>query len=159
MAIARTTHRPVQHHHTPAEQKPATWMKGLARLVGNESDNLDHYELTGPNSADPSSAQGKAIAAKFPASVQGFFKKQLDALADNDGSAALLKFPLSEVDSKLKGNAIAVRWTSEDQNLDRLFVFDQSGKPVAKAWTDTGANFKWEPAKGPFQVDDTPHTA
>jgi len=140
----------------PAQKTP-TWAAGLAKLVEDECDNLDHYELVGPNSADPASKKGKALEAKFPKAVREFFEKQETALADNDGSAALLKFPLSEVKKGLKGDAIAVRWTSEDQTLDRLFVFDSKGTPVEKGWTDVGANFKWEPAKGPFAVDDTPH--
>lgn len=155
IAANRTANRPP----APAAAGTSGLVKGLAKLIDEQADNLDAYELVGPDAADAGSAKGKAIAKSFPQAAQAFFQKQLDAARDNDGSPALLKIPLSEVSDKLKGSAFVVRWTSEDQNLDRLFVFDRAGKPIAKGWTDTGADFKWEPAKGPFRIDDTPHSA
>ena len=134
------------------------WVKGLEKLVAYQGRNLGHYELVGPHKADSGSAKGKAIAGQMPKSVQAFFEQQLNAARDNDGSPALLRFPLKEISPKLHGAAIAVRWTSEDQTADRLFVFDPEGKPVAKVWTDKTTNYDWEPAGGPFEIDDTPHS-
>jgi hypothetical protein len=159
MSIGRlSSHHPVHAHHDASAAKAPAWTKGLAKLVSEQADNLDAYEHVGPNATDANTAKGKALIATFPKAVQDFFKKQQIALRDNDGDAALLKFPLKEISPNLKGNALAVRWTSEDGTLDRLFVFDATGKPVTKGWTDTGANFKWQPAKGPFAIDDSPHS-
>ena len=155
--ISRLNSSHVNHAAKAAASKPPLWTKGLEKLVKEQGDNLDSYEHVGPNATDPSSAKGKAFVATLPKAVREFFAKQEGALADNDGTAAVLKIPLSEVSPHLKGNAIAVRWTSEDQSLDRLFVFTSSGEPVAKGWTDGKADFKWEPARAPFKIDDSPH--
>ena len=150
-------------HHTPAAQslhpaaKPPTWMTGLKKLLKEEADNLDHYELLGPDATEPDSAAGKKTLAGLPAGVRDFFKKQQGALPDNDGTAGVYKFDLKEVAGGLSGAAYGVRWTSEDQSLDRLFIFDHAGRPVAKGSTDNAGDYAWTLPKGPFQIDDTPH--
>jgi hypothetical protein len=142
-------------HHT--SKPPPAWMHGLTKVVNEHRSTLSQWEQLGPDSADATTPQGAALLAKFPAGVQAFFKSQMSAAADNDGSVALLKIPLSSVSSRLHGAATAVRWTSEDQQLDRLFVYDTHGKPLTKGWTDTGGAFRWHHATAPFQIDDSPH--
>jgi hypothetical protein len=132
MSINRVaSHRPVATpHHKPAAA-PA-WLKSFEHLTRTQLSRL------------PAPA-----ASTLPKSVATFWKQQQDALADNDGSAAIMK---------IGSKGYAIRWTSEDSSLDRLFVYDHAGKPVAKGWTDTGGAFKWSPAKSAFHVDDTPHS-
>jgi hypothetical protein len=144
MAIDRATaRRPVAHHPKPSTTVP-TWMKAVTKLTRAQ---LQRHEL------HVDTAKGKAELAKAPASVQAFFKLQQAATADNDGDATVMKLPAG------KTTAYAVRWVSEDGSLDRLFVYDHLGKPVAKGWTDEGGAYKWSAAHGAFKLDDTPHGA
>ena len=160
MTIPRIQHaRLLAPAHPSAHAVAPKWLAGLEKLTRAQADNLDAYEKVGPNSSASDSAKGKAAIAAMPKSVRDFFAKQESAARDNDGAPALLRFNLSEISPKLHGSAYAVRWTSEDQSLDRLFVYDQTGKEVAKGTTDTGGDYKWTLAKAgkPFAIDDSPH--
>jgi hypothetical protein len=141
-----------------SSSKPDAWMPGLEKLVKAQAGKLDRYEQIGANT-DANSPKGRAALANLPAGVREFFNKQLGAIADNDGSAAAYKFPLSDLSPNLKGAAFAVRWTSEDGSLDRLWVFDSSGKGIAKGTTDSAGDLSWTLTSGPFQIDDTPHSS
>jgi hypothetical protein len=124
----------------PAKQKLPAWMRAVTQLTRRQLD-ANAFPID-PNNGNPE-------VAKAPKTVQDFCALQQDALGDNDGKAALIKLPG-------RSGAWAVRWHSENHKLDRLFVFDRAGKPIAKGWTDTGHAYKWVPAKGPFTVDDMP---
>src|SRR5438874_7727413 len=145
MSIKATSQQPTHSaaHHA---NKAPEWMHGLEKLIHRDAQTLNKFELVGPNSSDPASASGKTALAGAPASVRDFMNKQDTALADNDGSAALYKFPLKDVSSKLKGDAWAVRWTSEDGQLNRMWIFDAAGHGVAKGSSETGGALTWKAA-------------
>src|SRR2546425_337387 len=115
------------HHRTHTQHRNPAWVKALPKAVDAQRTNLAKWEIVGPNSADADSSAGKAALAKLPATVRAFFAKQQGALPDNDGSAMVLKVPLSDVKAGTHGSAYAVRWLSEDESLDRLFVYDSAG--------------------------------
>jgi hypothetical protein len=119
----------------PTSHAPA-FTGGLERLIqSNLSNNdvgIDEYQLNGKD------------IGKLPDAARKFYFAQVKDARDNDGTPAAYQFDLSEVNKNLGGKAFAVRWTSEDGQMDRIWLYGQNGTKLAKGSTnDAGTNLTW----------------
>lgn len=119
-------------HHIPVEQPTPHWAKTVEKDIQDRLSNSDV-------GIDQSEVAQKDLG-KFPDEVRKLYFAQQSDARDNDGSVAAYEFPLTKTRS-----AFAVRWTSEDGQLDRIYLFNSQGKSVSTGHTDDASkHLSWK---------------
>ena len=125
-ASSSSSHKHVPHY--------ATRLEGLIQdNLSNNDVGVDEYELV------------KHDLAKLPRDAQKLYFAQVEDARDNDGTPRAYEFALSEMYPGAKGSAFAVRWTSEDGEQEKFWLFNAAGKKFATGSTmKAGTDLTWE---------------
>jgi hypothetical protein len=119
-------------HHVRVESPTPHWAK---KVEADIQDRLSNSDV----GIDESEVAQKDLG-KFPDEARKlYFAQQTDA-RDNDGQVRAYEFPIDK-----KHSGFAVRWTSEDGQLDRIYLFNSQGKSVSTGHTDdAGTDLSWK---------------